>query len=180
MRAVVAYESMYGNTRKVADAIAKGLRESGEASVVSIPEATAEVVAAADLLVVGGPTHVHGLSRQSTREAAVQAADKEGSVLHLEPEVQGDRVREWLVGLAPGSGRAAAFDTRIRINPLLSGRASKRIARALRRHGFELIAPAESFLVTNESVLVEGEEDRAVEWGRSLGKVLAPVRVGGS
>jgi len=79
MRAVVVYESMYGNTHQVAEAIGAGLRSSFEVSVVPVSEAGPAVLADADLLVVGGPTHVHGMSRTSTRKAAVEAADKPAS-----------------------------------------------------------------------------------------------------
>ncbi len=180
MRALVVFESMYGNTRQVAEAIGRGLGEVGEVSVVPLSQATAERVDTADLVVVGGPTHVHSMSRPLTRKGAADDAVKEGSVLQLEPEAQGDGVREWLEALGTAHGCAAAFDTRIRANPLLTGRASKPIARRLRRTGFELVAPPESFLVSKESVLEEGEAERAVEWGRQLGRAVAPASVSGS
>lgn len=179
MRALVVFESMYGNTRKVAEAIGRGLRTVGEVDVVPLSQATAERVDAADLVVVGAPTHIHGLSRPLTRKGAADDASKEGSVLHLEPEAQGEGVREWLEGLSTGHGRAAAFDTRMGGNPLLTGRASKPIARRLRRHGFDLVAPPESFLVSKESVLEDGEEERAAEWGRQLAQALEPAAAKG-
>ena len=70
MRAVVVYESMYGNTHLVADAIGAGLRPACDVSVVPVAEAGPAVLAGADLVVVGGPTHVHGMGRASTRKAA--------------------------------------------------------------------------------------------------------------
>src|SRR5437867_2546462 len=63
MRALVVYESMYGNTHLVADAIADGLRTNGEVTVVPVKELSAELVDRADLLVMGSPTHVHGMTR---------------------------------------------------------------------------------------------------------------------
>jgi flavodoxin len=62
MRALVVYESMYGNTHVVASNIADGLRATHEVTLVPVADATADLVAEADLLVVGAPTHVHGLS----------------------------------------------------------------------------------------------------------------------
>jgi flavodoxin len=62
MRALVVYESMYGNTREVADNIADGLRTEYEVTLVPVAEATGDMVADADLLVAGAPTHMHGLS----------------------------------------------------------------------------------------------------------------------
>ncbi len=84
MRAVVVYESMYGNTHLIADAIAEGLNGPGDdVTVVSVHEATRAVLEGADLFVAGGPTHVHSLTRPSTRKAAVDATEKPDSGLAL-------------------------------------------------------------------------------------------------
>ena len=95
MRAVVVYESMYGNTHLIADAIGAGLSTAFDVRVVPVSTAWPEVVADADLVVVGGPTHVHGMSRASTRKAAVEAADKPVGGLKVEPDVMGPGLREW-------------------------------------------------------------------------------------
>jgi hypothetical protein len=71
MRAVVVYESMYGNTHLVADAIATGLATACQVDVVPVERADRQVLDGADLVVVGGPTHAHGMTRASTREAAI-------------------------------------------------------------------------------------------------------------
>lgn len=165
MRAVVVYESMYGNTHEVAGAVAAGLAESCDAAVVSVGDATADLLRGADLVVVGGPTHAHGMSRPTTRSSAVdQAGD-----LTMDPDAAGEGVREWLESVAPGAGRrAASFDTRVDMSPVLTGRASKKIAKALERSGFELIGEPESFLVDKHTKLEDGELDRAREWGRWL------------
>ena len=63
MRAVVVYESMYGNTRVVAEAIGAGLGEEHDVVVVPAGEADESVVDGAQLLVVGGPTHAHSMTR---------------------------------------------------------------------------------------------------------------------
>jgi flavodoxin len=89
MRAVVVYESMYGNTHLVADAIGAGLETAFDVSVVPVSHADAGVLDGADLVVVGGPAHVHGMSRASTRKAAVEAADKPASPLSVEPDALG-------------------------------------------------------------------------------------------
>ena len=115
MKAVVIYESMYGNTHLIANAIAEGLRAHGEVTVVPVAEARATVVEDADLVVVGGPTHAHGMSRAATRKGAVDAARKPGSDLVLEaPEVSDDSgLREWFASIGQCSKFAAAFDTRV-------------------------------------------------------------------
>ena len=168
MRALVVYESMYGNTHLIADAIGAGL--GPDATVVSVHDATRELVEAADLLVVGGPTHMHGLTRESSRTAAAEAAAKPDSPLTMDPDAFGDGLREWFdaLGDMTAERRAAAFDTRMPGPPALTGRASKGIAKRLRRHGFRLIADPESFLVDRDTTLEEHEEDHARAWGASL------------
>jgi hypothetical protein len=52
--------------------------------------------------------------------------------------------------------------------PVLTGRASKAIDRALHRHGFETIVEPESFLVTKHNELEPDEESRAAAWGARL------------
>lgn len=70
MKALVAFESIYGNTRAVAEAIAEGLEPLGAVEVLSVDDAGDGAVEGADLLVVGGPTHMHGLSVSLSRIAA--------------------------------------------------------------------------------------------------------------
>jgi hypothetical protein len=175
MKAVVVYESMYGNTHLVADAIGQGLRTGpgDDVSVVPVEAADAAALAGADLVVVGGPTHVHGTTRPSTRKAAAEAAEKPGSGLQMEPEAEGPGLREWFDTVDGLSGRAAAFDTRMEGPAAFTGRASKGIARRLHGHGCELVADPTSFLVTKQNHLVEEEERHAREWGAQLHDVIA-------
>lgn len=169
MKAVVVYESMYGNTHRVADAIGRGLAGSGEVVVVPVAEAAPALVTDADLLVVGGPTHAHGMSRPSTRKAAVEQAKDNP----IDGAASGAGVREWLTRVPPSAASAAAFDTRAGVAPaLLTGRASKGIATQLRRHGFAQVAGPESFLVDKDNHLEAGEEERAVGWGARLGAAV--------
>jgi hypothetical protein len=168
MRAVVVYESMYGNTHLVADAIADGLGDRADVTVVPVGAASAALVDGVDLLVVGGPTHAHGMSRESTRNAAVEAAEKPGAELTVEPDAEGPGLRDWFESLGRIGARAAAFDTRFDMPPLVTGRASKGIARQLRDHGCEVIA-SESFFVEKGNRLLPDEEARARAWGALLG-----------
>src|SRR5579859_2306844 len=145
MRALVIYESMFGNTRQVAENIADGLSGRWQVAVIPVAEATPAIVTAADLLIVGGPTHMHGLPTAVTRRGAADAADKDGSGLVLEPGATGPGLREWpaAAGLAGTAGQgklAAAFDTRMSGPAALTGRASRGIARILTRHGWRLVA----------------------------------------
>ncbi len=163
MRVVIVYESLYGNTHLVAEKVADGVRLRAEAVVLPVGEATPEMLTEADFLVVGGPTHMHGLSTSKSRHAA--EADAEKRDLTLDPDAESEGLRAWFHTLPQGDGRpSAAFDTRLDGPAGFTGRASRGIARRLRHHGFVLAVDPESFLVDKENHLVSGEADRAREW----------------
>ncbi len=174
MKAVVLYESMYGNTHLIAEAIATGLRTtSADVTVAPVTHVEVGLLEGADLLVVGGPTHAHGMSRTSTRRGAVKEAAKPGRDLALDPDAEGEGLRDWFESLDRVSARGAAFDTRFDMLAALTGRASKGIARKMRAHGFVMIAEPESFFVTKENHLEPDEEVRARDWGAHLGAAMA-------
>jgi flavodoxin-like protein len=166
MKALVVYESMFGNTEKVAGAVARGLQlEDVDAGLVEVGSATTELSPGLDLLVVGAPTHAFGLSRPGTRADAVrQGAEAERTRLGL---------REWLESLRFDPVRPpllAAFDTRVtkvRWVPKSAGPSAVHLAR---RHGLEAVGKPVGFLVDDvRGPLLAGELDRAVAWGRRLG-----------
>ncbi len=165
MNALVVYESMYGNTAAIGEAIATALRSHAlkvEAGPISKIEASR--ASGFELLVVGGPTHAHGMSSKGTRKTAVE--DKKN--VYPEPTaVPG--LRDWMNDLPAGSGRpAAAFDTRFDKPRFLTGSAAKAIARRLEQHGYHLLGPAESFFVTTENRLADGQETHAETWAAEL------------
>lgn len=176
MRAVVIYESMYGNTHLVADAIADGLAPAFEVDVVPVSQASQELLTGADLVVVGGPTHAHGMSRPATRKAAAEAAAKPASGLRLEPDADAPGLREWFSTLGHYPVKAAAFDTRLHGPAPLTGQASKGLTRLLRAHGFEVVSKPESFFVTKQTQLQPLEAARAREWGSTLAASIAMNR----
>jgi hypothetical protein len=135
MRAQVVYESMFGNTAAVAEAVATGLRPSFEVTVSSVAEAANHPAPQVDLLVVGGPTHAFGLSRTVTRR---DAADRTDDPVEIEIGI-----REWLDAALPvqASRSAAAFGTKIARPPWLPGSAAKGIAKRLRHLGYHLAVP---------------------------------------
>jgi flavodoxin len=96
-----------------------------------------------DLLIVGAPTQGHGVM----------------------PEV-----RDWVDGLPPGAGMAAAvFDTRFDKPAWLTGSAAQGIAKRLRRKGYRLVVPPESFFVEKtEGPLAAGEASRAAAWAEAM------------
>ncbi|HTH07714.1 MAG TPA: flavodoxin domain-containing protein [Ilumatobacteraceae bacterium] len=166
-RVTIVYESMFGSTRKVAEAIARGLRPQCTTRVVRVSEASDSIVDT-DLLIVGAPTHAHGLSRpQSRAEAAKWAADPERG-LELEPGAEGTGMREWLDRVDELPARSAAFDTRADIPEIFSGSAARKIEHQLRRRRSDPIIERQSFLVDKRSSLESGELDRAEEWGREI------------
>jgi flavodoxin len=175
MRVLVVFESLYGSTAAVGEAIAASLRSEGvtaEAMPVDhVDPASAEGL---DLLVVGGPTHMHGLSRASTRKAG--AKDEKNA--YTEPTIA-PGLREWFEGIPDGEGRmAAAFDTRFDQAAWLTGSAAKVIAKRLGARGFRLAADPESFFVTKENALADGEVAHATRWGAILAAAL-PARTTG-
>jgi flavodoxin len=168
MKALVVYESMYGNTRAVAEAIAEGL---GGSPVRAVHEA-GEAPEQRDLLVVGGPTHMHGLTTALSRRLAAEAAKEDGHAT-LEPGATAELgLRGWLRDLVPCEGvRAAAFDTRLDRSAVLTGTAARGIARRLRQRDYEVVA-TESFLVEDaEGPLEDGELERARAWGEQLARL---------
>lgn len=171
-RAAIIYESMFGSTRRVAEAIADGLREAGVAvSIMAVKDAP-ETFLDVDLLLVGAPTHVHGLSRPSTRNEAGHWADDPERDLSLEPDAEGIGVREWLDTCGELPTSFAAFDTRADMPELFSGSAAAAIEKRLKKLGTHRLVPAESFVVDKRSVLESGELERAREWGRSVTAAL--------
>ena len=173
---VVVYESMYGNTHLIADAIGKGFGQATTAEIVVVPVAEAEQhLDRADLIVVGGPTHAHGMSRETTRQAAVDTARNSQGKISADRDAEGPGLRDWFEHLSTVPARAAAFDTRFRAPAVLTGRASKRIGRELVLHGCTLIADPESFLVTKDNHLEPDEEERARAWGAQLAARMEPA-----
>lgn len=163
MRALVVYESMFGNTEKVARAVAAGLADRLQVDVVDVASAPAPLTELVELVVVGGPTHAFSMTRPSTREDAVRQG-AEG--------VPERGVREWLAALhaGPHSERVATFDTRVAKVRHLPGSAAKAAAKGLHRLGYGSVARPESFLVEDVAgPLLPGELDRARRWGERLG-----------
>ena len=175
-RALVVFESLFGDAEAIAHAVAEGLSPTIPTDVVAAADAPAEVPGDVRLLVVGGPNHALSMPRPSTREGAVKQYGAE-----IADTSRG--LHEWLDAVrVGGSGAvAAAFDTRSDHPKLLvkMDHASRTEEKLLRRHGLRLVAPAEHFLVADaQGPLVDGEQDRAREWGATLAARLAPTLSG--
>jgi hypothetical protein len=172
MKVLVIYESMYGNTHAVAEAIADGLGADVRAQVVPVEHADAAALDGVDLVVVGGPTHLHGMSTARSRDAAVEAAGKPDADLQLDEDAEGPGLREWFDQLDVELPAAAAFDTRMHGPVLVTGRASKGIAKRLVAHGAALVAEPKSFLVGKHNELDADEVERARDWGITLARAM--------
>ncbi len=155
MRIAIVYDSVFGNTGKVAEAIAAAFDPSHEVRLLPVRQARNLDCTAVDLLIVGSPTR----GFRPTPDMAEFVGGLEG--------------RD-----APGC-RAAAFDTRMdpeQIHPAplrwvinAGGYAAERLQRDLKGQGFSEAGTSAGFLVTGtEGPLVEGELDRAATWARAL------------
>lgn len=161
MKALVVYESMWGNTEQVAKAVAEGLGRRVEVVVGEVSQVSPEAADDVDLLVIGGPTHAFSMSRGTTRTDAVTKGATQGTPQRGE--------REWLEALGEHGPDMATFDTRVEKVRHLPGSAAKAAAKAARRSGHRLAAKPESFYVLDMAgPLLDGELDRARAWGEGL------------
>lgn len=162
MEALILYETHFGNTRQIAQAIAGALGEWYEVRAQPLAQ-PGDMVPAVDLLLIGAPTHHHGTSLT---------------------------MRTFLEALPRGAlkgATAVVFDTRYPGARWLTGSAAVRIARVLRSKGAQLVAAPESFFVEpdvpprgekrrhDRERLRAGEAERAAAWARQLVEARAPV-----
>lgn len=147
MNALVLYDSRYGNTERVAEAIALALQEAMPTRLTAVEEVgdCAEALRDVDLLVVGGPTHRHGIS-DTLRDALSCLSDRA------------------LDGI-----RVAVFDTRVHGARIVTGSAAVRLGRTVRRHGAWLVVPPASFIVGGtRGPLERGELEHARAWATEV------------
>jgi hypothetical protein len=177
LRALVVYESMFGNTEKVAAAVLHGLQHEGvDTGLVEAGSAPATLPDDLDLLVVGGPTHGFSMSRTSTRADAVrQGAPSERA---------GTGIREWLESVRLDAALrpvVATFDTRVTKVRWIPKAAGPSAARVARRRGLEVVAKPVGFLVDDvRGPLLEHELEHAVAWGRRLATELSDRTAAGA
>ncbi len=146
MNTLVIYDSQFGNTKRIAQAIADTLRAFGQAQAVRVDPARQVSLQAVDLLIVGSPT-------QGFRPTLAMQS------------FLGNVSSSSLGGLA-----VACFDTRFR-GSLWKSSAAPRMVRQLRTMGVEPIAPPESFFVKamkKEGPLLAGEVVRAASWALGI------------
>ena len=163
MRGFVVYESLFGNTARIAQAVVDGLEEHLDVEQHSVAEG--KLPEGADLLVMGGPTHAFSMSRTTTRQDAVKQGASANPTIGL---------REWLEELPEGNDTPfAAFDTRVDMVRRLPGSAAKAAIKVARKHGYQLLTRPESFYVQDvPGPLLDGEVQRAEVWGAQLAESL--------
>jgi flavodoxin I len=146
MKALIVYDSVYGNTEKIARAIAEAITPSNEVKVLRAGEANPSELASINLLIVGSPTH-GGRPMPTVQD-----------LLNKDPKLS-------LKGV-----NVAAFDTRSQTKlARVFGSAAGRIADNLKKKGGTLIASPEGFLVTGtKGPLKEGELERAAGWAKGI------------
>ena len=160
MKAIVVYESLWGNTALIAQAIAEGI--GPDARALSTAQASPADAAAADLIVAGAPLLGFSLPTESMREGIRTSPGNAPSPADL----SAPPMRTWLESLAPGSGCCAGFETRIWWSP---GSAAKQIASGLERLGYRIVADPGKFVVSGKyGPLKAGELERARTWGAQL------------
>jgi len=150
---LVIYHSQFGNTRRIAEAIAEVLAQAGPAQAISIAQCSADEVAEADLVLVGSPTHYQAVPKA---------------------------VRGFLKDLPRRSMRnkyIAAFDTSLKMwGPIMLLTAAHGVMAQLRRLGGKRLDRPQTFLVQSGDLpaegevdmIVEGEMDRAQAWALNL------------
>ena len=156
MKAIVIFDTLYGNTQKIAEALANGLKETGtEADLVNIHQVRTEELSKYNLFVIGAPTQYLTASKPMKE------------------------LLERLEGLDFAGKYGFAFDTKL--GSPLSGSAAKYIEKKLAKVGLQIIRPRVSAIVigkkkssdqVGDSVLKEGMEDNFFVIGKELGTVL--------
>lgn len=170
MRAFIVYESMFGNTKRVAESIQRGLSRHMETEIFEVSEVSNVIPDDVGLLIIGAPTHAFGLSREGTR---VQAKFRNE---HQEIVSRGRGVREWLnIVSIPDHTDVASFSTRI-ATPKLPGTAGSSIRRRLRRLHAHTFSSVDFLVGGTEGPLIGGELIKAEEWGDSLGQEVEMAR----
>ncbi|MBL8924279.1 MAG: hypothetical protein JNJ54_35855 [Myxococcaceae bacterium] len=169
-RALVVFETIFGNTRQIAEAIAAGLAAHFE---VTLAEASANPSPEGmSLIVVGGPIHAFGMSRPTTRENAEAQAEKLG----IKDVHTGAGVREWLERLPPATGQvdAATFDTAVKVGWFVIGSAARGEASLLSARGYTMTGRPQHFFVKDmDGPLMPGELERARAWGQGVAELTA-------
>lgn len=160
MKALVWYDSFFGNTQQIAEVVAEAIRPYVRVvELQRIQNASPEDVEQADVLIIGSPTR------------GFQPSEDTKALLRQLP-------RHALRGMW-----VAAFDTRIALHTIenglfrwivkTGGYAASTIHKSLLRHDGQAVIAPDGFCVTDkEGPLMEGELQRARAWGNTIGQIV--------
>jgi len=155
MKALVIYDSFFGNTEKIAQAIGEALSSHGKVQVLKVSNAKPEHLAGLSLLVVGSPTR------------AFRPSPAISSFLGGIPAngLQGIKVAAFDTGISLQDANSAILSFFVK----LFGYAAKPIAAKLKKKGGTLAIPPEGFFVKgSEGPLKEGELERVADWAKQI------------
>ena len=155
MKALIVYDSFFGNTEKIALAVGKAFGSAKEVTTCKASDVKPNILAGLDYLIVGSPTRAFSPS-PATKSFLKGISSKQ------------------LAGI-----KVAAFDTRIamtdkvpgflRFMVKLFGYADKPILNDLKKKGGQDTVPPEGFFVLDsEGPLEKGELERAAAWAKQI------------
>jgi len=146
MKTLIVYDSFYGNTEKIARAIATALTPSGEVKVLRPSEVNPAELSSVDLLIIGSPT---------------QGGKQTPAIQEFLSKIPANAMKNVSV---------ASFDTRLSTRLVgIFGYAAGKIAESLKGKGGNLILPPEPFFVKGrEGPLKDGELERAAAWAKKI------------
>jgi hypothetical protein len=169
MKAVIVYESRWGNTEAIARAVAAGF--GSEAEILTTDQALDSALKGADLVVAGAPLIAFGLPSDKARGGVAA----ESARAPTPPDLSHPMLSAWLDSLRRGHGRSASFETRMRWSP---GGATGAIDRGLEAAGYRSVGKGRRFLVKGKyGPLRDGEIELARQWGAELAELLEPERL---
>jgi hypothetical protein len=168
MKAVVVYESHWGNTEAIARAVAAGI--GPEAEALTTDQASRAALMDADLVVAGAPLIAFGLPSDKTRGGVAAESAKAPTP----PDLSHPSLSCWLANLPRGHGRSASFETRIQWSP---GGATGAIDRGLEAAGYHSVGKGRRFVVKGKyGPLRDGEIELARQWGVELAELFQSER----
>ena len=153
MKISIIYDSLYGNTEKIAQTIKEVLEKKHEIDIKNVTEAKLKDFQEKDLVIIGSPTHTGRPSK------AMQV------LLNMLP-------KESLKG-----SKLAVFDTSMatyKQNFFMKGvikffgYSAPRVANILKKKGAEILSVQSFFVMNMKGPLKEDEVERAKKWGSGL------------
>ncbi|NCC12643.1 MAG: flavodoxin family protein [Spirochaetia bacterium] len=156
MKILMVYDTMFGNTERIAQAMVDATGDQHQAELVRVQDVTIEQLQACDILVIGSPTHG----------------------FRPTPDIS-SRLKRLSSEVPAANFRYAVFDTRSDIDQIeskilssmvrLFGYAAESMDKTMARRGFKRAEAPVGFIVHGkEGPLKDGEIDRATAWMRSV------------